>query len=117
MTDIKASCARDGEVEITDRDVHLRIHPADDDQTFYSFTCPTCGKLVVKPADEHVIALLMSGGVVPDVLDIPDEALEEHKGDPLTLDDLIDLHDELGALPDAATFDEDVACAVALARS
>ncbi|GAU66210.1 hypothetical protein SSP35_02_05800 [Streptomyces sp. NBRC 110611] len=31
--------------------------------TFYSFTCPDCGRAVRKPAGERIVELLSGGGV------------------------------------------------------
>ncbi|MEU9123728.1 hypothetical protein AB0C96_28355 [Streptomyces sp. NPDC048506] len=31
--------------------------------TFYSFTCPDCGRAVRKPAGERIVELLTGGGV------------------------------------------------------
>ena len=57
----------------------------------YSFRCPKCAEDVRKPADDHVVRLLLSGGVAATVEEVPAELLEPHDGPPLTYDDLLDL--------------------------
>lgn len=89
MTTIKASCPMCGEVELTSRDISLMVcnHAP---LSYYRFDCPTCRDEVQKPADDHIISLLMSGGVRAHVWEIPAEALETHVGSPLNYDDLLD---------------------------
>lgn len=89
MTTIKASCPTCGEVELTNADITLMVcsyAPL----SYYSFGCPTCRDEVRKAADDHVISLLMSGGVRPTVWDVPAEALETHEGPRISYDDLLD---------------------------
>lgn len=95
MTTIKASCPTCGEVELTPADVALRVcsHPP---LSYYAFTCPTCTCEVRKPADDHVVSLLVSGGVPAQVWDLPAEALEVHDGPVLGYDDLLDFALQLG---------------------
>ncbi|HEX8003057.1 MAG TPA: hypothetical protein VF519_10230 [Mycobacteriales bacterium] len=89
MTTIKASCPACGEVELTSADVTLMVcnHAP---QSYYTFVCPKCCDTVRKPADDHVVSLLMSGGVRAEVWELPAEALESHTGPTLTYDDLLD---------------------------
>lgn len=95
MTTIKASCPACGDVELTADDVELRVC-SHQPLSSYQFTCPKCGDEVVKPADEQVVALLMSGGVKAIMWEVPAEALEPKSGAPLTYDDLLDFVMELG---------------------
>jgi hypothetical protein len=90
VTTIKASCPTCGEVELTSADITLMVcsHAP---LSYYAFFCPTCMDEVRKPADDHVISLLMSGGVEATVWEVPDEALEAKVGPALTYDDLLDL--------------------------
>ena len=90
MTTIKASCPTCGEVELTSEDITLMVcsHAP---LSYYAFHCPSCLDEVRKPADDHVISLLMSGGVEANVWEIPEEALEPKAGPTLTYDDLLDL--------------------------
>jgi predicted RNA-binding Zn-ribbon protein involved in translation (DUF1610 family) len=96
MTTIKASCPACGEVELTSEDVTLRVcsHAP---QSYYTFVCPKCTEEVRKPADDHVVSLLMSGGVRAEVWELPAEALEPRTGPALTYDDLLDFALQLGA--------------------
>jgi predicted RNA-binding Zn-ribbon protein involved in translation (DUF1610 family) len=90
MTTIKASCPTCGEVELTSADITLMVcsyAPL----SYYAFDCPNCLDEVRKPADDHVISLLMSGGVDATVWEIPEEALEVKHGPALGYDDLLDL--------------------------
>ena len=95
VTTIKASCPTCGEVELTSADVSLTVcsHAP---LSYYCFTCPTCAEIVKKPADDHVVSLLVSGGVPASVWDLPGEALELHGGPRLTYDDLLDFALQLG---------------------
>ena len=95
MTTIKATCPYCGEVDLDAEDILLRIGAARGSNT-YGFSCPTCGDFVEKRADDRVVRLLLSGGVIPVPVHIPAEALELHYGPPLTSDDLLDFHEELG---------------------
>lgn len=94
MTTIKATCPICGEVDLTAGDILLRIGSVTGFNT-YGFSCPTCGDFVQKPADDRVVRLLLSGGVVPVPLYIPAEALEPRDGPPITHDDLLEFHELL----------------------
>jgi len=88
MTTIKASCPTCGEVELTPADVALMVcsHAP---LSYYAFCCPTCSEEVRKPADDHVVSLLVSGGVPAQVWELPAEALEHRGGPAITYDDLL----------------------------
>ena len=89
MTTIKTSCPVCGDVELTpDADAPGRLLRSE--WSFYSFLCGTCRDEVRKPADDEVVTLLVSGGVVAEHWLIPAEALEEHDGDAITYDDVLD---------------------------
>ena len=61
-----------------------------------------------KPADDHVVSLLMSGGVRAQVFEVPAEALEPKAGPAISYDDLLDFvlqlsrNDRLAALATVA---------------
>lgn len=95
MTTIKASCPTCGECELTPADVSLMVcsHAP---MSYYSFHCPTCTEQIRKPADDHVVSLLVSGGIRPVVWEVPGEALEPKVGPQLTYDDLLDFALQLG---------------------
>lgn len=95
MTTIKASCPTCGEVELTPEDVSLMVC-SHQPLSYYAFECPTCCCEVRKPADDHVVSLLISGGVPAQVWDLPAEALEAKNGPALTYDDLLDFALHLG---------------------
>ncbi len=96
MTTIKASCPSCGEVELTPADVALVVcsHAP---LSYYAFHCGGCAEEIRKPADDHVVALLVSGGVPAQVWELPAEALEAHTGPRLSYDDLLDFALQLGA--------------------
>lgn len=96
MTTIKASCPSCGDVELTPADVSLMVcsHPP---LSYYAFHCPTCTDEVRKPADDHVVSLLVSGGVAASVWELPAEVLEQKDGPRLSYDDLLDFALQLGA--------------------
>ena len=95
MTTIKASCPTCGEVELTPADVSLMIcsHAP---LSYYAFECQSCGIEIRKSADDHVVSLLVSGGVPATVWDLPAEALESKAGPVLSYDDLLDFALRLG---------------------
>jgi len=101
VTTIKASCPCCGEVEMTSADVRLMVcnEPT---LSYYAFDCPDCQDEVRKPADEHIVALLISGGVPPTVFEVPEEVLEDKSGPALTYDDLLDFVLHLGISDDLA---------------
>jgi hypothetical protein len=94
MTTIKATCPGCGEIDLGTEDILLRLGAVHATNT-YGFTCPSCGDFIEKPADDRVVRLLLSGGVMPVPVHVPAEALELHFGPPLTHDDLLDFHQRL----------------------
>lgn len=96
MVKIKAHCPVCGEVALVPRDIELVI-PDKASRGTYSFVCPACCELVTKPADDHIIELLLSGGVKARVVANPAEARERHDGPRLTTDDLLDFLNDLAA--------------------
>jgi len=96
VTTIKATCPTCGEVELTTRDVALRVcsHAP---LSYYAFDCATCGCEVRKPADGRVVSLLLAGPVPAQVWVLPEEVLEAKDGPRLTYDDLLDFALHLGA--------------------
>jgi hypothetical protein len=89
VTTIKASCHVCGDVELKPAQLRLVVCSRVE-WSYYAFTCPTCRDEVRKPADEEIVALLVSGGVVAEHWIIPAEALEEHDGARITYDDVLD---------------------------
>lgn len=94
MATIRASCGDCGDVELTTDDVHVRVC-IEDNQGSYSFRCPLCRMAVVKPADTRIVDLLVASGVELSTWSLPDELAEEHIGDVISHDDLLDFHELL----------------------
>jgi hypothetical protein len=89
MTTIKASCPMCGDVEL--KPAQLRLVVANvSERSYYSFQCTKCTDEIRKPADEEVVALLVSGGVRAERWEIPAEALEIHLGGTISYDDVLD---------------------------
>ena len=103
MTTIKATCPACGEVELTGDDIELMVCPTAS-LSYYAFACPSCSDQIRKPADDHIVSLLISGGVEAMVWDVPAEALEDRGGPALTYDDLLDFGLWLGATDHLAGF-------------
>lgn len=91
MATIRATCSECGDVEMTTADVWVRVCD-DDNQGTYHFRCPICAMLVVKPAEPHIVDLLVASGVAWSTWRRPAELAERHEGAPLTHDDLLDFH-------------------------
>jgi predicted RNA-binding Zn-ribbon protein involved in translation (DUF1610 family) len=94
MTTIKATCPACGEVDLSADDVLLRIGGNKASNT-YGFSCPTCSEFIEKPADERVVRLLLSGGVMPVLVHVPAEVLEHRTGPPINHDDILAFHEKL----------------------
>lgn len=91
MATIRASCSDCGDVELTTKDVHVRICD-DTDEGTYSFRCPHCRMTVVKPAENRTIDLLVASGVAFTTWRLPAELSEPRIGEPINHDDLLDFH-------------------------
>ncbi len=95
MAKLRATCPGCGPVELSADAFDFQwcsYGPA----SYYEFTCTGCGSTVRKSADGSTAQLLIAGGVRPKLWHLPLEALEPRLGPPLTYDDLIDFHHELG---------------------
>ena len=94
MATIKATCPMCGDVDLTPRQVRVRVVEAieeQDSRRSYSFACPACQAEVEKGADEEVVRLLTSAGVRTERIPVPAEAREAHQGTAIGYDDLLDL--------------------------
>ncbi len=89
MTTIKTSCPVCGDVELKPAQMRLVVCSRSD-WSYYAFACTDCNDEIRKPADEEIVALLVSGGVAAEHWVIPAEALEEHAGGSITYDDVLD---------------------------
>lgn len=94
MATIRASCPDCGDVELTTADVTVRV--CDDTKAgTYAFRCPHCRMMVVKPAENRTVDLLVASGVAFSTWRLPAELSENHEGAPINHDDLLDFHDLL----------------------
>lgn len=91
MATIRASCETCGDVELTTKDVRVRVC-IDDNRGEYSFRCPACHMTVIKPAEPRTIDLLIASGVRLDTWNLPAELNERPAGAPISHDDLLDFH-------------------------
>jgi hypothetical protein len=92
MATIRASCDDCGDVELTTADVVVQVC-ADDEQGSYSFQCPSCGSVVVKPAEPRTVDLLVASGVAFARWSVPAELLEPRGGGrAIDHDELLDFH-------------------------
>lgn len=91
MATIRASCDRCGDIEMTSRDLTVRVCRNDGSGT-YCFVCPRCQGRGVRDAESRVIELLVSSGVRLVTWSLPAELQEVHSGAPISHDDLLDFH-------------------------
>jgi hypothetical protein len=96
MAIIRATCQDCGDVEMTTADVWVRICD-DDNSGTYAFRCPCCETVVIKPAESHIVDLLVASGVSWSTWTHPAELRERPDGEAFTYDDLIDFHSVLEA--------------------
>jgi hypothetical protein len=95
VTTIRASCPTCGDVELTVKDVTVRVC-AEDNSGTYSFVCPECTVAVSKPAEPRIVDLLVSSGVRMSVWHLPAEMFEPRAaGEVISHDDLLDFHEML----------------------
>lgn len=94
MATIRATCSDCGDVELTSADVQVRVC-TDDESGTYTFRCPACHMMVVKPAEPRVVELLVASGVRLSTWELPAELSETHLGPAISHDDLLDFHDLL----------------------
>ncbi len=91
MAIIRASCPDCGDVELTSRDVIVRVNSATNEGS-YAFQCPECLMAVSKAAESRIIDLLVSSGVELFVWSPPAELQERHEGPVICYDDLLKFH-------------------------
>lgn len=94
MATIRASCPDCGDVELTSRDMTVRIC-AEDNSGSYAFRCPACRMAVTKAAEQRIVDLLVSSGVTAQVWHLPAELHEIRLGPALTHDDILEFHELL----------------------
>ena len=98
MALIRATCSDCGDVELRSRDLKVRTC-RDDETSTYLFRCPVCRMIEVRPAESHVVDVLLAAGVPCTEWELPAELGETRAGDPISHDDVLDFHDLL-ATPD-----------------
>lgn len=93
MSTIRTTCpvCGDDDVLLYSEDVTVMVCRSNSTSN-YSFMCPTCDGIVIKPAEPRVVDLLISTGVRVDIIEIPLEMEESHSGPPISHDDIIELH-------------------------
>jgi hypothetical protein len=105
MTTIRTTCPKCGAVEMGIEGVLLSLQESSGEGC-YRFLCPGCLDTVEKPADQKIVALLLSVGVDVEGLERSEEeptlwhpamgtlerVEERSDGPPFTVDDLITFH-------------------------
>lgn len=91
---VRASCPSCGDVELPGTALHARRCETTGEGS-YSFGCPECGTVVVKPADQRLLDLLVASGIAMTSWSLPSELAEPHTGEPITYDDILAFHDLL----------------------
>ena len=91
MATIRASCDHCGDIEMTSRDLTVRVCRNDGSGT-YCFSCPLCHERGVRDAEPRVVELLVTSGVRLVTWSLPAELSEVHAGDQIDHDDLLDFH-------------------------
>lgn len=98
MALIRATCTDCGDVELRSRDLKVRMCQ-DNETATYLFRCPVCRMIEVRPAEPHVVDVLLAAGVPCVEWHLPAELDERHGGAAITHDDVLDFH-ELLSTPD-----------------
>ncbi len=91
---IKASCSTCGDVELTISELRVLVCSTDGTAS-YNFLCPSCAFRVSKPADKAVVDILLASGVAMSFWRMPQELEEDHHGEPISYDELMDFHYQL----------------------
>lgn len=83
-----ARCPSCGEVRLSGDQLWL-VLTSGETVDYFAFRCPRCAGQVRCPVDTDTAGVLAELLAVEE-LEVPEEALEQHRGDVLTEDDLID---------------------------
>src|SRR5690606_34209575 len=86
---IRATCSDCGDVELRSRDLRVRTC-TDTEEAAYLFRCPVCRMIEVRPAEPHVVDVLLAAGVQSEEWRPPAELSEPRKGEAITHDDVLD---------------------------
>ena len=91
---VRASCPTCGDVELPGTALHARRCETTGEGS-YSFGCPECETVVIKPADSRLLDLLVASGIDLTTWSLPSELAEDHVGEPISYDDILAFHDLL----------------------
>lgn len=93
MALIRATCSDCGDVELRSRDILVRTCEERDDLTFV-FRCPVCRMVEVRPAEPHVVDVLLAAGCNSETWRLPKELNDPRRTDGMcvTHDQLLDFH-------------------------
>lgn len=91
MALIRAVCSDCGEVELRSRDIKVRTC-VDTQESTYVFVCPVCRMVEVRPAEPHVVDVLLIAGCREETWRLPDELKEVCHGATINQDDVLDFH-------------------------
>jgi len=91
---VRASCPSCGDVELPGTGLKARLCETTGEGS-YTFTCPECATVVVKPADKRLLDLLVASGIALISWSLPGELAESHEGEPISYDDILAFHDLL----------------------
>ena len=94
MALIRATCSDCGDVELRSCDLRVRTC-SDTDEATYLFRCPVCRMIEVRPAESHVVDVLLAAGVDSESWRLPAELNERKGGEAISHDDVLDFHDLL----------------------
>lgn len=94
MALIRATCSDCGDVELRSRDLRVRTC-VENSQATYLFRCPVCRMIEVRPAEQHVVDVLVAAGVREERWHVPAELAERPNGATINHDDVLDFHDLL----------------------
>lgn len=96
-----ATCPTCGSVLLAPDDIVITVFPPPElARNYYVFRCPKCADEIRKNATPHVTGLLLMGKVR--VVQVHPDALVVHEGPPITVDDILALHEQLEALDHGA---------------
>lgn len=93
---MRARCQDCGQIQILPEDVNLQVCTNLYALSFYEFPCPGCGRKIRRPVDRQSVISLTEMGVTSHGWQVPLEALESHRGESLSYDDLLEFVLELG---------------------
>jgi len=97
----EARCAWCGVIELDP--AALRVHARGAHQGLVEYACPSCGRLNIRSLDGDDLEVLHRVGFPVRSGRAPFELLEPHDGPSLSLDDLLDLHQDLSGEEDRPT--------------